>query len=93
MWSLAVVVASPALDHHLRLLRSSLGRGNRRPKDARSSTSHGYFDEKGRLVMIVNHNTDIGDFWEWIDQPMYPLEPSTEALRFGINYFMYAMTP
>ena len=36
---------------------------------------YGYFDAKGRLVMIVNHNTDIGDFWEWIDQPMYPLEP------------------
>jgi hypothetical protein len=53
---------------------------------------YGYFDEKGRLVMIVNHNTDIGDFWEWVDQPMYPLEPSTEALRFGINYFMYALT-
>ena len=53
---------------------------------------YGYYDDKGRLLMIVNHNTDIGDFWEWIDQPMYPLEPSTEALRFGINYFMYAMT-
>lgn len=53
---------------------------------------YGYYDEKGRLIMIVNHNTDIGDFWEWVDQPMYPLEPSTEALRFGINYFMYAMT-
>ena len=53
---------------------------------------YGYYDERGRLYMIVNHNTDIGDFWEWIDQPMYPLEPSTEALRFGINYFLYAMT-
>jgi hypothetical protein len=53
---------------------------------------YGYYDEKGRLLMIINHNTDIGDFWEWIDQPMYPLEPSTEALRFGVNYFMYSMT-
>jgi len=53
---------------------------------------YGYFDERGRLCMIINHNTDIGDFWEWIDQPMYPLEPSTEALRFGINYFMYSLT-
>ena len=53
---------------------------------------YGYFDDNGRLCMIINHNNDIGDFWEWIDQPRYPLEPSTEALRFGINYFIYSLT-
>ena len=53
---------------------------------------YGYYDEKGRLLMIINHNNDIGDFWEWIDRPMYPLAPSTEALRFGVNYFIYSMT-
>ena len=53
---------------------------------------YGYFDDKGRLLMIINHNNDVGDFWEWIDQPIYPLEPSTVALRFGINYLMYTMT-
>ena len=53
---------------------------------------YGYFDERGRLLMIINHNNDIGDFWEWIDQPRFPLQPSTEALRLGINYFIYSMT-
>lgn len=53
---------------------------------------YGYFDDKGRLLMIINHNNDIGDFWEWIDRPMFPLQPSTEALRFGINYFIFSMT-
>jgi len=53
---------------------------------------YGYYDDKGRLLMIINHNNDIGDFWEWIDRPMFPLQPSTEALRLGINYFIYAMT-
>ncbi len=55
-------------------------------------TFYGYFDDNGRLCMIINHNNDIGDFWEWIDQPVYPLEPSTVALRFGINYFIYSLT-
>ena len=55
-------------------------------------TFYGYFDDTGRLCMIINHNNDIGDFWEWIDQPVYPLEPSTVALRFGINYFIYSLT-
>ena len=53
---------------------------------------YGYFDDKGRLLMIVNHDNDLGDFWEWIDRPMYPLAPSTEALRLGINYIIFSMT-
>jgi len=56
------------------------------------ATFYGYYDDKGRLLMIINHNNDIGDFWEWIDRPMYPLQPSTEALRLGINYIIYSMT-
>ena len=53
---------------------------------------YGYLDDHGRLSMILNHNNDLGDFWEWIDQPMYPLAPSTEGLRFGVNYFLYSLT-
>jgi hypothetical protein len=53
---------------------------------------YGYHDGRGRLQMIICHNNDVGDFWEWIDQPRYPLQPSTEALRFGINFFIFAMT-
>ena len=53
---------------------------------------YGYYDEQGRLLMIINHNNDIGDFWEWIDRPMFPLQPSTEALRLGINYFIFSLT-
>ncbi len=53
---------------------------------------YGYYDDRGRLCMIINLNHDLGDFWEWIDQPMYPLAPSTEALRFGINYFLFALS-
>ena len=52
----------------------------------------GYYDEHGRLIMLLNANNDMGDFWEWIDQPEFPLPPSTEALRFGINYFLYSLT-
>ena len=52
----------------------------------------GYFDDYGRLCMLVHANNDLGDYWEWIDQPQYPLPPSTEALRFGINYLVYSLT-
>jgi hypothetical protein len=53
---------------------------------------YGYPDEHGNLSMIICHDNDIGDFWEYIDQPVFPLEPSTQSLRFGINFVVYALT-
>ena len=61
-------------------------------RDGGRPTFYGYYDDRGKLLMIINHNNDVGDFWEWIDQPRYPLQPSTEALRFGVNYFVFALT-
>lgn len=63
-----------------------------RAADGGRPTFYGYYDDRGRLSMIICHNNDVGDFWEWIDQPRYPLQPSTEALRFGVNFFIYTLT-
>lgn len=68
---------------------TSLRKPGRSPNPGRY---YGYYDDNGRLLMIINHDNDLGDFWEWIDQPRYPLEPSTAALRIGINYLIYSMT-
>lgn len=53
---------------------------------------YGYFDERHRLGMIINHNNDIGDFWEWLDQPRYPLQGTIAGVRLGINYLLYSMS-
>ncbi|HLQ75751.1 MAG TPA: DUF4159 domain-containing protein [Terriglobia bacterium] len=52
----------------------------------------GFEDSKGRLAMIICFNNDVGDYWEFIDQPVYRLKPSAEALKLGINFVMYSMT-
>lgn len=52
----------------------------------------GINDDHGRLAVIICYNNDIGDYWEWIDQPNYALRPSAEALRMGVNFVLYAMT-
>jgi hypothetical protein len=52
----------------------------------------GIFDEDGRLMVIINWNTDLGDAWEWAEQPTYPLEFSTFAFEMGVNMILYAMT-
>jgi hypothetical protein len=56
------------------------------------SIFYGYPDEKGGLAMIVCYANDVGDYWEFIDEPLYAVRPSAEALKLGINFVMYAMT-
>ncbi len=52
----------------------------------------GIFDDHGRLMVIINQNTDLGDAWEHGENPFYPLEYSTYATEVGINTVVYAMS-
>jgi hypothetical protein len=49
-------------------------------------------DSKGRVMVAITFNQDIGDGWEFADDPYYPERFSSEAIRLGINYVIYAMT-
>src|SRR5262245_20012121 len=49
-------------------------------------------DAKGRVVVAICFNMDLGDAWEWADLPEYPERYSALAYRIGINYILYAMT-
>lgn len=51
----------------------------------------GWSDEKGRIQAVANFNNDIGDYWEWSDEAINPLN-SNEAYKFGINYVIYSLT-
>jgi hypothetical protein len=50
------------------------------------------YDDKNRMVVAVNFNTDIGDAWEYADAPEYPEHMTALAYRYGINYLVYSMT-
>ncbi len=50
------------------------------------------YDDRNRMVVAVNYNTDVGDAWEFADVPYYPEAITTLAYRYGINYLVYAMT-
>ena len=52
----------------------------------------GISDEDGRLMVVINWNTDLGDAWEWADHPDYPSHFSNYAVRLGVNIVIYAMT-
>jgi hypothetical protein len=49
-------------------------------------------DDKGRIMVAICHNSDVGDAWEWADSPRYPERPLSLAFRLGVNYIIYGMT-
>ena len=52
----------------------------------------GVYDEKGRLVVVICHNMDLGDAWEHSDDPEYPERFASLAYRLAMNYFVYDLT-
>ena len=52
----------------------------------------GVYDDRGRLMMMINFNTDLGDAWEHAAENYYPREYSDMALKMGINAVIYALT-
>ncbi|MBI4891470.1 MAG: DUF4159 domain-containing protein [Acidobacteria bacterium] len=52
----------------------------------------GIRDAQGRIVIAICFNMDVGDGWEFADDPHYPERFASEAMRLGVNYVLYAMT-
>jgi hypothetical protein len=53
---------------------------------------YGITDDKGRLMIVVTYNTDLGDAWEFMDLNCYPEKYSGYAIRVAINFIIYAMS-
>lgn len=49
-------------------------------------------DPSGRMVALANHNNDIAEYWEWSAEGLYNPDPTNDAYRLGVNYFIYALT-
>jgi uncharacterized protein DUF4159 len=52
----------------------------------------GVYDDKGRLMVTMTFNSDVGDSWEWADSPAYPERFSALGIRLGVNYVIYSMS-
>jgi hypothetical protein len=48
--------------------------------------------EDGHVQVAICFNMDLGDAWEFADDPLYPERYASHAYRLGINYILYAMT-
>ncbi len=52
----------------------------------------GIYDDKGRIMVAFSLNSDLGDSWEFLDEPRYPVKYSALGTKIGVNYVLYAMT-
>jgi hypothetical protein len=50
-------------------------------------------DKRGRIIVLITHNTDIGDSWEREgDDPGYFMSFGPKGYALGIDAFLYALT-
>lgn len=47
---------------------------------------------RGRIMVMINWNQDLQEYWEYSDVGYYPIDLSNEAYKFGVNYLIYAFT-
>jgi hypothetical protein len=72
--------------------RQYIGRHRMYERDGVEPRWRAVLDEKGRVQVGICHNMDLGDAWEWADDPEYPEAFASLAYRIGINYIVYSMT-
>jgi hypothetical protein len=69
--------------------------GGTSERGAESAVPHAraILDKEGRIMVLMTHNTDIGDSWEReADDPTYFYNFSVDGYAFGINVLIYTMT-
>lgn len=77
----------PSVHHYMR--------GNLTERDdAQEAHYRGIFDDKGRIMAFICHNTDLGDGWEQegVDRGYFEMYSEPFAYPLGINIVTYAMT-
>jgi hypothetical protein len=61
-------------------------------KDGYTPAFRGIMNEEGRILVAIVWNSDLGDAWEWAEDPYYPLRFSNFAYQLGVNLIVYAMS-
>ncbi len=69
------------------------GQTSERGADSARAEAKGINDKKGRLIVLMTHNTDFGDSWEREgDSPESFVAVGPRGYAFGINAVLYALT-
>jgi hypothetical protein len=49
-------------------------------------------DPAKRLLVVVNYNQDLAEYWEWSDTGFIPIDLTNEAYKLGVDYVIYGLT-
>ena len=49
-------------------------------------------DPRQRMMVMVNFNTDIANYWRYAATGFKPIEESNEGYKLGVNYVVYGLT-
>jgi len=49
-------------------------------------------DDDGRVMVAIAFNNDLGDSWQWADDPGYPEGAASLGIRMSVNFALYALT-
>jgi hypothetical protein len=52
----------------------------------------GIRDDAGRVMVMIAHNNDLGDSYQWADDPDYPQEGAALGMKMSVNFALYALT-
>jgi len=66
--------------------------GGRRGARAQFYGAYEDNDPEKRLVAIAGYNNDLGEYMEFSDEALVPIDLSNEAYKIVVNYLIYAMT-
>lgn len=69
-----------------------LRRGTMYRNDGSIPYWRGIYDDHGRVMVAMFFNSDVGDSWEWADDPNYPEKYSALGIRLGVNYVIYSLS-
>jgi Domain of unknown function (DUF4159) len=69
------------------------GDTSERGYDSATATARAILDEHGRIMVLMTHNTDVGDSWEREgDDPRYFYAFAIDGYAFGVNTVLYSMS-
>jgi hypothetical protein len=80
------------LKERIRVVGANVVHGSQIERGGTIPHWRGIFDDKERMTVAISFNQDMGDAWEFADDPTYPERMATEGMRLGINYVVYALT-
>ena len=71
------------------------GRGGRQglgQAGVNNASNHAIVDDNGRVMVLINWNSDMGDGWEHTYDQWYPTQYANSAYQLGINYLIHYLT-